>query len=370
MGPEGEFNTGRATFHFSSTLAGSTFECAIDMGQFFACDNPHVVTGLPDGEHTFEVRAVKQHGTVKIVDTTPELWEWTVENQLPDTQIVSGPANPTTSFGGTFRFTSPDPTVGEFECALDGGLFDDCVPIQHPIPIPDSHILEEPVGPGLHTLRVRALDGEGLFDPTPASYTWRVVLAPRDEHHGRPADRDERTRPRRSRSARRPASATSARSTTRRSRPARRPRSSAASPSAGTRFSVRAIDEHGFVDATPASASWTVTHPAETIPPVTTILSGPAPAPGGVTASTVATFRFEASELGTTWDCSLDGGPYSFCMPGKTYSGLDLGEPHVQPVRDRRRRERRGHARHLHAGRSSTAPPRRPRRSSRGHRPP
>ena len=328
MGPEGEFNTGRATFHFSSTLAGSTFECAIDMGQFFACDNPHVVTGLPDGEHTFEVRAVKQHGTVKVVDTTPELWEWTVENQLPDTEIVSGPAtaNPTTSFGGTFRFSSPDPTVGEFECALDGGLFDDCS--ADPAPDPDRG-LAHPRGARrarpAHAARARARRRRPL---RPDARVLHVARGPGagDEHHGRPADRDERDdREDRVRLADRRQLRVLARQRGLRGLH-RRPRTVTGLSVGWHSFSVRAIDSHGFVDQTPASTSWTVTHPAETTPPVTTILSGPAPAPGGSTASTVATFRFEASELGTTWDCSLDGSAYSFCMPGKTYNDLALGE--------------------------------------------
>ena len=68
--------------------------------------------------------------------------------------------------------------MAEFECSLDGDLFEGCNPVVFPVQQADSHILEEPVGPGVHRLRVRALDSEGLFDPTPAVWEWTVVLAP------------------------------------------------------------------------------------------------------------------------------------------------------------------------------------------------
>ena len=63
---------------------------------------------------------------------------------------------------------------------------------------------------------------------------------------------------------------------------------------------VRARDAWGNWDPTPASWTWNVK-----APPVTTILSGPAP--DEITESTSATFTFAASTPGSTFWCWLDG---------------------------------------------------------------
>ena len=66
-GPEGEVNGTTANFTFSSTVAGSTFECALDLGPFVACPNPYTLTNLTDGEHMLEVRARTADGVVDLV---------------------------------------------------------------------------------------------------------------------------------------------------------------------------------------------------------------------------------------------------------------------------------------------------------------
>ena len=184
IGPEGEIIIGPARFVFSSTLAGSTFECAIDFGPFFLCSSPYLASGLEDGEHTFEVRAVSPYG---IRDITPEEWSWTVDQGLPETTILSGPKQPTTtSTAAAFDFASDEPA--EFECSLDGGLFEGCDPgpIVPGQPVIDHMMVEVPLG--THTLRVRAVDESDFFDPTPASYTWKVVDAPQTSIVSGPLD--------------------------------------------------------------------------------------------------------------------------------------------------------------------------------------
>ena len=81
-------------------------------------------------------------------------------------------------------------------------------------------------------------------------------------------------------------------------------------------FSVRAIDTSNQTDATPATASWTITEPATA--PDTTITSGPS----NPTTSTSASFAFSSSKPGSTFQCKLDGGSYSACTSPKNYSGL------------------------------------------------
>jgi hypothetical protein len=64
-----------ASFSFSSTEANSTFNCQLDGGGFSRCASPKTVSGLPNGSHTFEVKATDAAGNT---DATPARRTWTV----------------------------------------------------------------------------------------------------------------------------------------------------------------------------------------------------------------------------------------------------------------------------------------------------
>lgn len=51
--------TASTSLDFAADLAGSTFECRLDGGAWAACAAPKAYSGLTNGEHVFELRAVK-----------------------------------------------------------------------------------------------------------------------------------------------------------------------------------------------------------------------------------------------------------------------------------------------------------------------
>jgi predicted outer membrane repeat protein len=74
-GPNGRTASTSATFTFSATETGSTFECSLDTAPFAACASPRQYTGLAQGSHQFRVRAVDRAGNV---DSSPASRSWTV----------------------------------------------------------------------------------------------------------------------------------------------------------------------------------------------------------------------------------------------------------------------------------------------------
>ncbi len=89
-GPAGVTNDNTPTFGFSSSEAGSSFECRLDSGAFQGgCSSPKTLGPLADGLHSFEVRATD---TASNIDPTPALRNFTVDTSPPDT-AVSGSAS-------------------------------------------------------------------------------------------------------------------------------------------------------------------------------------------------------------------------------------------------------------------------------------
>jgi len=90
-----------ASFTFSGSEEGGTFECKLDTGEFSPCSSPNELTALAEGNHTFQVRARDAAGNV---DATPASHSWT----------VSRPTNP----GGGGGDEKPD--AGGCACSASG----------------------------------------------------------------------------------------------------------------------------------------------------------------------------------------------------------------------------------------------------------
>jgi hypothetical protein len=95
---------------------------------------------------------------------------WTVDATPPDTTLAStGPSGSTTSTSAVFGFSSPDGTA-TFECALDSVTYGTC---------PGGTAGQASytsLTPGTHTFKVRAKDGVGNVDDSPAERTWTIVV--------------------------------------------------------------------------------------------------------------------------------------------------------------------------------------------------
>jgi hypothetical protein len=60
--PKSELDGTTATYRFSSTEAGSTFECKLDKGRFKPCTSPKRLRHLKPGKHRFSVAAIDSSG--------------------------------------------------------------------------------------------------------------------------------------------------------------------------------------------------------------------------------------------------------------------------------------------------------------------
>lgn len=92
-GPAGTTASQDAEFRFSSSEKRSTFQCRLDAFEWRSCNSPITYTEVPDGAHTFNVRARDRYGNV---DPTPATWSWTVDTPDATTEPdpVSAPAEP------------------------------------------------------------------------------------------------------------------------------------------------------------------------------------------------------------------------------------------------------------------------------------
>jgi hypothetical protein len=79
----------------------------------------------------------------------------------PNTQITKKPKAKTTDRTPKFEFSGGD----EYECRLDGGIYEDCGSPYEP----------GRLSRGKHKLEVRATEPDGSIDGTPAKYSWKIV---------------------------------------------------------------------------------------------------------------------------------------------------------------------------------------------------
>src|SRR5215211_2425143 len=156
------------SFAFSGTDSHSaanqlTFECKLDGAAFAACTSPKDYAATADGSHTFQVRAIDQAGNV---DGSPASYTWTIDTVAPDAPTIdTNPANATTA---NFTFTGAE-AGGTFECRRDAGGYGACGS-------PQSY---SSLAEGSHTFHVRQVDAAGN-EGADATFSWFVDLTAPD----------------------------------------------------------------------------------------------------------------------------------------------------------------------------------------------
>jgi hypothetical protein len=124
--PTNPSNQTSASFDFTDTEAGVTFQCRLDNSTFSDCSSPVTYSGLADGKHTFSVKAVDAAGN----PSRSANFLWTVDTIAPPTPVITSmPPDPTNKTTATFRFSDSEKKV-RFLCQLDGSGFSPCTSSQ------------------------------------------------------------------------------------------------------------------------------------------------------------------------------------------------------------------------------------------------
>jgi hypothetical protein len=177
-GPSGTIFTDSATFTFTSPLDGG-FQCRLDSSDWrdwHYCKSPKTYSSLADGLHVFEVRALNRRERDDDdyrghPDPTPAVAIFTVDTDTepPETTITSGPSGTIATGAASFSFESTE--AGSFECRLDSSDPGAWSPCGSPQSYPS-------LADGPHTFEVRASDEAGNTDLTPAVATFAIDTTP------------------------------------------------------------------------------------------------------------------------------------------------------------------------------------------------
>ena len=300
--PLGLTNATSASFSFDSSKAGSTFACRIDGSSFGSCSSPKSYAGLGEGSHTFEVRATDAGGNT---DTSPATFTWTVDTTAPNTTITAKPANVTNMTSASFSFGSTE-GGSVFSCRIDGGSFSFCT----------SPKAYSGLGGGSHSFEVRALDGAGNSDASPAAFSWTIDTTAPETTIGTHPDAFTNATGASFTFSSEPGAGFECKLDTGSFGTCTSPKVYSGLADGDHTFSVRATDAAGNADPSPALFGWTV----DATPPDATIGSHP----NAVTKATGASFSF-SSEPGASFECKLDTGSYGDCVSPKGFSGLADG---------------------------------------------
>lgn len=295
--------TSAPLFVFSSS-EDATFMCQVDDEPWVACASPFAPDTGEDGPHTVRIRAHDPAGNAS--DAVER--GFVLDTVAPDAPVFSEDPDDATNAP---RFSFGGATDSTFECRIDNGSWAPCTSPFEPTGLAD----------GPHRIDVRQLDPAGnrsdalghsfVLDatapgvPTLTAAPEGPTSAPAFAFDGEDDARFE-------------------------CRIDDAEWAACSSPHVPTglddgehRFALRQIDAVGNV-SDPLVREFVVD---TDVPAAPAVLGGPT----GTVTTTDATFSF-AGEPGSTFQCSLDGGPLAPCASPLTLSGLSVGPHHLRIV--------------------------------------
>ena len=175
--PANPANARTASFTYTDSQSGVSFNCSLDGSRFSACPSGgQSYSGLSNGSHTFAVEA--QQGSGPPSSSASYTWQVNARVALTAPVITSGPTNPSTNTSPEFIFTDTNWPNVRFTCWLDSGKQMNCTgDTDHD---GNRNIEGEwqfsAVAQGAHCFSVYANDGEGRQSPT-TEFCWTIGTA-------------------------------------------------------------------------------------------------------------------------------------------------------------------------------------------------
>ena len=304
--PDNLTNSTSADFTFSSNELDSTFQCKLDSDNWSSCTSSKNYTGLNEGEHIFQVRAIDISGNI---DTSPAQYTWIVDLTPPATTITSIPENPTNKTFGTVEFISSE-ADSSFKCKLNADNWSSCTS-------PKNYV---GLGEGEHVFQVKATDLAGNTDNSPSQYTWIVDLTPPETAiTGTPDNPTNSTSADFLFSSNEVGSSFQCKLDSNNWSSCTSPKNYTGLVEGEHVFQVKATDLAGNTDPSPVQYTWTIDL---TLPQVYIDSY-----PHNPTDYKTAVFQFHGSddiEI-SYFECKLDNGNWSICDISENYSGLTSG---------------------------------------------
>lgn len=161
--PAKETSSASGVFLFTATDLDSGIqysECRVDGNAFQRCNNQYAFTDLPQGNHTFQVRAVDMAGNT----STTASYSWFIDQTAPVLRFTRTPSDPTIVPNAHFIVSGTDnsPSPITYECRLNNEQ-------QYSACTPDTQF--NPGSEGIHTFSVRGKDVSGNIS-VPIVHRW------------------------------------------------------------------------------------------------------------------------------------------------------------------------------------------------------